>query len=425
MSVLIRTGRWRDAAEYYPGVLDPRPLEWAQLLLAAGQTAEAHAILTASISRDDEGPAAWRHFVAGVDAVLRGDAGRVAELVVFAANLPVHPLVALLMMRAAEAAGADDVAVHYAQQLFDFIPGDVDAARVVSLDLIRRGEWVNAVRVLDIAERSAVADQRSPLEATLAALAVSGQTGNATALVTIGRFAHREKDPTQPVNAQERDARGRWRAAYRQHGPRRAATNLAKLAMLAAGVTISVLIGNPVPTLVLVVALGLWVRRRPLPGMDLRTSRMVRAITDPLQILRTRRYRPIDIFTLVWTFAVGCSLIVQLPKHPSWLLPAGLIADAVFALAMVRARRRWTRRQREQLQAPPADPSNCVCLDSNVLHASKADDYINHHLFRVGTAPDAPHWPVLQCLTTYTRFLHLPEANVAVRLPTISEADAT
>lgn len=420
LSVLISTGRWRDAAAYYPAVPDGRPLERAQLLLAAAQPAEARAILAESTSRDEQAPTEWRHFIEGVAATRRGDRSGIAELVGCSSVLPPHPLVALLMVRAAEHAGAFDVAVHYAQQLFRVIPGDVDAARVVSLDLLQRGEWVQAAQILDVAERAAAADQPSPLAATLVHLTAAGRAGDAAALVTVGRFLHREKDPTQPITAQERAARARWRDAYRKHGPRRTPANLGRLAILVTGVTASALIRNPAPILVLAACVGIWVRRRALPGMDLRTSRIVRAITDPMQVLRTRRYRTIDVFTFIWTLVVGCGLATRLPKHPPWLIAAGLGAACVFALAMVRTRRRWSRRQRAQLQPPPADPTRCVCLTLDLLRASEADAYLDHHLFRVGTAPAAPQWPVLQCLTTYARFLHLPEAQLAVKLPTIN-----
>ncbi len=386
LSALLRSGRWRDAANYFPSIPDGQPPEYAQLLLGAARSEDAHVVLAVMPPSDEGSSTDWRSFVSTVDATMRGDQAAVAELITLASTLPAHPLVALLMMRAAEVAGANDIAVHYAHELCAYIRTMLTQP-VWSPETSCAGASTPPRCVIDDAERGKGADLPSPLDALAIQLAAFNRTSDLRALVTIGRFIHRENDPTQPITDTERDARQRWRIAYRSRGPRRVRANVARFALLAVGSAVSIKIGYPVLAVGLGIAIGIWQRRRPLPGMDLRTSRIVRGATDPLLYLRTRRYRATDVFTLIVTFVIGCGLAVRLPLQPSWLMPTGIATAVILSLAALPTRRRYIRRQRQELRPPPLDPSVCRCLDAVVLHGPQADRYIENISFQLARHP--------------------------------------
>lgn len=348
---------------------------------------------------------------------MQGNVLSFPELVTAAAALQSHPLVSLLMLRSAEAAGRPEAAAHYAHELLERLPGDVDATRAVAVDLVRRAEYAAAVKVIDRAELIRCIDEADPLEDTLDQLAVNDASAQVRALVTIGHFMHRETDPTRPVSDTSRSARQRWRAAYLAKRSPRRIDRIARLAILAGGIAVSLAVGNALPGVVVALALAAWSRTRALPGLDVRTSQLVRAINDPLQILRTRRYRPLDVFTLVFTLVVAGGLATQLPHRPSWLNAVETIAVFVAAIAATRGRRRWIRHELQRLLPPPLDPTTCCCLDAAGLHGAQSRPYVDSHLFRVGVIPGAPEWRLLQCLVTHTRFVDLPAAELTLRLP--------
>ncbi|MFB9316600.1 hypothetical protein [Cryptosporangium minutisporangium] len=415
VATLLRNGRWNDAATYYPNVEDPSAVDHASLLLSAGRPAEAHALLTDHAADDED--EAWTGFVDQVDAVIGGDATRFPDLVTAAQNLWPSPLLLLLMLRAADAAGQPDTGTHYAKLLQEQLPGDVDAARVVAVGLVGDGNYAAAVHVIDRAELIRCIDEPDPLAATLDELIAAGDRASVRALVTIGRFMHRELDPTQPVTDADRAARQRWRIAYRNNAPHRWRRYAPHLVLFAVGAAIAITIGNGLPVVLVSVALGAWVRIRPLPGMDLRTSQIVRATADPLQALKSRTYRPIDVFTFILTLMAGIALVAQLPRLPHWVEPLETITVVAIAFAAARGRRRWVRYERQRLALPPPDPHTCRCLDTTALRGEGTRGYVFNHLFPVGTVPAAPRWQVLQCLQTHARYLDLPHAELTLRLP--------
>ncbi len=416
LATLLQNGRWGDAASYYPNLDDTDPIEQAQLLLAAGRSDEAHTLLSGRVIGTDEDDV-WPDFVTRVDAVIHGENLNLPDLVTMSTVLPGHPLVHMLMLRAAEAAARPEVAAHFANLLRDQLPGDIDAARALAVDLVRRTDYVEAIKVIDRAELSRCIDETDPLNATLDQLAANGEPVKVSALVTIGHYVHRETDPTRAVDDASRDARQRWRAAYRARAPRRWRRNSARVIVLVAGLAASIAVGNALPSVLLVLAFAAWARTRPLPGLDIRTSQLVRAIKDPLQILNRRRYRVIDVFTFIFTLVVAGGLAAQLPHRPSWLNWVEAIAVGVAAVAATRGRRRWIRHEQHRLMAPVLDPHTCSCLEAASLHGMHARRYVDTHLFRIGPAPGAPQWPVLQCLNTHTRYLDLPTAQLTLRLP--------
>jgi hypothetical protein len=282
---------------------------------------------------------------------------------------------------------------------------------------VRGGDYLAAVRAIDRAELTRCIDEADPLTATLDQLTATGARASVRALATIGHFVHRELDPTQPVSDAERAARQRWRAAYHAAADRRWRQHGLHMVLFAAGIGASIAVGNALPVVLIGLALAGWARARPLPGLDLRTSQLVRAIADPLQILKSRRYRVIDVFTFIFTLVIAGGLAARLPPRPTWLDSVEVVAVFVIAIAATRGRRRWVRHERQRLQPLSLDPNTCCCLDAAALHGAHARDYVTNHLFQVGTAPGAPKWQVLQCLDTHARFLDIPAAKLALRLP--------
>jgi hypothetical protein len=412
LSALLRSGRWDDAADYCVAV-DEDPGDQVTLLLAAGRANDAHAVL-ASRSPDIDETSPWTRFLRHVDALMQGSTHQLPDLIRESQQLAPTPFVPVLLLRAADHARRTDVAAHYARQVLQFHPGDIDAARVACLDLIDRGEYVDAVNLLDRAESLRCADEASVLADVLGRLGSIRAQRNA--LVIIGRHMHREQDPTVPMTDAARDARQRWRLAYRSFGTRYWSRRLAWLVTGALALASFFAVGNGLPGLAVAVAFGAWLRSRPLPGLDLRTSRLVRAVSDPRTILLARRYQAIDAFTFVFTAVVAGGLATYLLSGQGWLAAPVTVAVLVIAAAATRGRRRWIRNQRQLVQRPRYDPASCICLDTAGMQGPESRDYVQGHLFQAGRVTHRPDWHVLQCLNTHTRFLDVPHAQLTIRL---------
>lgn len=280
LAALIRSGRFADAAQYYQAVDDPRPVEHAKLLFVAGLAEDAHVVLAGTQLSDDCDPS-WLGFLRRVDQVMQGDREFFPDLVSASAAFSDNPFTPLLMLRAAEAARRPQVAAHYASLVREMLPADGEAARAFAMDLLQRGRYIDAVHVLDLAEQFRCPDEPSPLLLVLARVAAP----EAFALALIGRFMHREKDPTKPVTDTVRAGRQRWQAAYQPFAPRLRRRRLAWAATLAAAAGVAVAVGNVLPGFLLLLAYLGWTSTRALPGLDLRTSRLVRAVCNPLQLI--------------------------------------------------------------------------------------------------------------------------------------------
>jgi hypothetical protein len=353
--------------------------------------------------------------------VIRANVQSFPDLITASAAFAGHPFVPLLMLRAADAVGHPEAAAHYASVVVGMLPGDAGANRAYAIDMIRRTEYVDAVHRLDVAEQLRCLDEPSPLQDVLA----ETTPAQALALTLIGRFLHRETDPTQPRTDAERAARRRWREAYRPHAHRLRRRRFVWAATLAPAAGVSIAVGNALPSLLVTIAVVAWTRSRPLPGLDLRTSQIVRALSDPLQVIKLRRYRPIDVFTFIFACVLVGGFATQLPHRPSWLGPLEALVVVALAVLATRGRRRWVRRERERLLPQPLDPSRCRCLDIATLRGTESCAYVDEHLFPVGVAPGAPApWDVLQCLETHTRFLNLPHATLTLRLHAAPPTDS-
>lgn len=415
LTVLVGSGRWADAADFYPAIDDPAPIGHAQYLIAASRPDEANAIL-AGTPRDEDEP--WEGFVRQVNTVLRGRRAGLPDLIAAAARIPDHPLAHVLMLRAADAAGDQEVAAHYARLLQQHLPGDIEAARAQAVALVRRGEYIDAVRAIDRAQLTRCRDEPDPLQLTLDRLSPTGSPSpEAVALVTIGQYLHRVTDPSQPAGDAARAGRVLWRSAYRRNAPRNLGYRALLLGATALGAAGALLVGNGLPIIALAVALRLWRRVRPLPGLDLRTSRLVRAISNPLQIVYARRYRPMDVLTFLLAAGAAGAAVAQLPGHPSWLDPVKVVLALLIAAACVRGRRRLVRRERASMQPSALPPDRCCCLDLTSVHGEQSRAYVEQHLFPAGVVPGAPQWHVRQCLGTHTSFLDIPSAWLTLRLP--------
>lgn len=412
---LLEHGRWNDAATCYPVVEDPLAGAYARLLLAAGRVAEAGAVLAA-----ESGPAdAHLAFVRDAHAVLTHDHAGLPQLVAAAAapDLAADPSANLVMMRAARAAGRPQVAAHYATRLLSAAPGDVEAASVVVADLVATGGYLDAVHVIDRAEVWHCDDEPHPLDRALESLESSGEVPKAAALAVIGDHLHREADPTLPVSTDELASRLRWRTARRRRTPRVPVDWLVSTAaVVVVGAVGFAVAGSALPGVVCSAVIGLWLSRRPLPGVDPAGSQLVRALRNPTTRFSQREYHVADVVTLLVALCIALGVASTLPSRPSWLGPAGLVAGAVVALAATRGRRRWVRRERTRLLRPPLDPGVCCCLDLDRLHGDTARRYADTHLFPVHAVAGLSGWQLVQCLETYRYFLASAAAGLTIAL---------
>jgi hypothetical protein len=174
--------------------------------------------------------------------------------------------------------------------------------------------------------------------------------------------------------------------------------------------------GNALPGLAAAIVLGAWLRLRPLPGLDRRTSQLVRAVSDPRTILLARRYRVFDVVTFVFAIVTAGGLATGLPHGPGWLDALEVIAVLAVARAATRGRRRWLRLQAQRVLRSPYDPAFCCCLDVPSMQGPQSRDYVEQHLFRAGAVSGLPSWQVLQCLDTHVRFLSRADADLTIRL---------
>jgi hypothetical protein len=419
LDALLRAGRWGDAAAYCVTVTEMPPVDRAALLLVADRAEEADRLLATQVVDAGE-PMRWVRFLQGVSAVMHGNSRGLPDLITESERLPGHVLIPVLMLRAADFAGQSEVSAHFGGRVLRFNPGDPDAARAFALGLVNQGDYVSAVRLLDHADAARCVDERSALDGVLDRLRTSHAQMNA--LVTIGRYLHREKDPTLPVTDVVRAARRRWRNAYRSCGTPYWGRRLAWLATVAAMLGSLLIIGNALPGLAVTVAVGAWLRLRPLPGLDVRTSQLVRAVSDPRTILLARHYRAFDVFTFIFVAIVAGGLATRLPSGPAWVGAVATIAVLAIAAATTRGRRRWVRYQRQRLLRPTYDPAMCTCLDVASVQGPQSRDYVDQHLFQAGAVRNRPDWRVLQCLGTHTRFLDLPLAQLTIRL-TVSPSE--
>jgi hypothetical protein len=423
LDALLRGGRWADAADYCLAVDEAEIDQGKQiaLLLAAGRTDEAH-VLLASRPMDTDEASPWSQFLRCADVVMQGSTHALPDLIRYSEHVAPALLVPLVMLRAADRAGRPDVAAHYAKQVLQFNPGDVNATRVACIDLLNCGEYVAAVNLLDRAEALRCTDEASVIGDFLDRLASNKE--QLSALATIGRYMHREHDPTVPITDVEREARLRWRLAYRTHGNRYWSRRLAWLATGALALASFFVIGNGLPGLAIAVGFGAWLRTRPLPGLDLRTSKLVRAVSDPRTIILARRYQAFDVFTFVFTAVIAGGLAATyLSNGPGWLAAPLTIAVLFLAAAATRGRRRWIRYQRLQAQRPPYDATICSCLGTAGMQGAQSRGYVQEHLFQAGAVSLRPAWKILQCLDTHVRFLDVPQAQLTIRLATSHPAD--
>lgn len=418
LAALIRQGRWADAAEYCARIDLEDPLLRTELLLAAGGAADAVAGLIASLPDECEPGAAL--FIRRAAAVIGGKAYVLPDLIQQLSGARLSPLIAMIMLRAADAAGQEDLAAHYGRAVLSEIAGDVDAARAVAVDCIAAREYVEAVEVLDQAYAARSDDTPTPLQVTADALLARGRKAQLRALTTIGHYAHRETDPTRPVSESWKTMCTQWRIAFRLHVPDHRRIVAARLALLGAGLVLSLAMMNALPGFLIGIATLLWQRHRPVPGLDQKTSRIVRALYDPLLVVKTRRYSVMDVFVFVMASVITGGLVAQLPRDPAWLTPLKVAVAFGAGAAATWGRRRWIRRDNQELLRSPVDPARCTCQDFAGYRGIQGRRYIAEHLFNAGPVPAAPSWNIAQCLQTHTMFLHLPTAGLALRLTGLS-----
>lgn len=412
---LLHNGRWADAARYCARIDWPDTLLQAQLLLASGTS--SHAVSSLIPPASEESAEALTTFLRTAAEVIGGDAHKLSPLIQQIAGKQLNPLLAMVMLRAAQAGGQEDLAAYYGQQVLATIPGEVDAAQTVAVDRIAAGEYIDAVTVLDRARTFKADDTLTPLQLAANTLVLRDRRAQLRALSAIGYYSHRETDPTLPVSDTWKTICREWRDEFKRRVPNDRWIKAVRLLILAGALTLSIVVRNALPAFVVGAATVLWSRYVPVPGLDQKTSRILRALYDPLLILQNRRYKTFDVFVSLMASVIVGGVLARLPHGPGWLTPIEIAVAVAAGAAATRARRRWVRRDNQALDKSRIDPARCSCQEFTQYRGTTGRRYITEHLFNAGPAPAASEWNLLQCLQTYAMFLDMPTAGLALRLP--------
>ncbi len=272
------------------------------------------------------------------------------------------------------------------------------------------GHYAGAFDLLE--ELSQENDSTDPVPAALALLRDHGHDGAAQALVA---FAVQ-----MPGLRTER--RRYWAALGRSVIPYTLGHRLLHLIWLVCGIAAAIFLGAPLVVVWLVIT-GLWNNWVPLPGLDRRSTRILRGYRLHRQKLTEFGFPDVVAFLLgALVGMVGFAFIARNASDNvlSAFLVAGLAVGALSGAAGRRVlRRRLDARRKELARLAASRDLRCRCRVRDQLTGPDARYYVDWHLRPEG--PGAESWQVRRCGWSGIRFLDFPALSTAVRVLSLTD----